>query len=255
MSPAGTDPFADDGAGIPEGIRTTSPPAEWATRVVLVRHGQAACNVEGVVGGRRGCSGLTELGRAQVGALADRLAGSGELAGADALYTSRLPRAIETAELLAPALERWREGPPLEVVADCDLCELHPGEADGLRWEEVAARFSKPDWDVDPGAPVAPGGESWTGFVDRASAAVRRVADAHPGGLVVVACHAGVIEATMLRFLGAGGGRPRLRLPTLHASLTVWERTLDGAPGPGSPSGGGRWQLQRYNDAGAARSV
>lgn len=236
-------------ARVPAGVRTVAAPAQRATRVVLVRHGEAACNVEGVVGGRTGCTGLTERGRSQVDALARRLATSGELAGAAALYASLLPRAVETAGLLAPALDRWRDGPPLEIVPDCGLCELHPGEADGLRWEEFAARFAVPDWDVDPEAPLAPGGESWSGFVDRAAGAVARVADAHPGGLVVVACHAGVIEATVVRFLGIGGGRHRLGLRTRHASLTVWERLPD-AGAPGAPGGSARWLLERYNDAG-----
>ena len=35
----------------PAGVRTTSPGAPDATRIVLVRHGEAICNVEGVVGG------------------------------------------------------------------------------------------------------------------------------------------------------------------------------------------------------------
>ena len=60
--------------------------------------------MSGVCGGPIGCQGLTELGRRQVTSLRDRLALTGELAGADALYASVLPRAIETAELLAPAL-------------------------------------------------------------------------------------------------------------------------------------------------------
>ena len=225
------------GGPIPPGVRTAPPPVPGGTRVVLVRHGEAACNADGIVGGRRGCTGLTEQGAAQVDALARRLAASGEMAGVDALYASFLPRAIETAELLAPALDRWRDGPPLDVVPDCDLCELHPGAADGLRWEEFAARFGEPRWDEDPSHPLAPGGESWTEFVDRSARAVERVGDAHPGGLVVVACHAGVVESTMLRFLGIP--LTRLKLRTAHASLTEWERD------PAS----GRWRLLRYNDA------
>ena len=66
-------------------------------------------------------------------------------------------------------------------MTDCDLCELHPGEADGLDLGEFLARFAEPDWDVDPARPLAPGGESWLGFVERASAAVcADVADASP---------------------------------------------------------------------------
>ncbi len=233
----------------PEGIRTVSDTSVSATRLVLVRHGEAVCNVTGICGGRKGCSGLTDLGVRQVQLLSDRLLLTGELSGAAALYASALPRAIETAEILAPALVAGvgrtlvagdgpdQRGPP-PVTVDCDLCELHPGEADGLSWGEFADRFGDPDWDEDPDRPIAPGGESWTGFVNRAAAALEAVATRHPGELVVVACHAGVIEASMLALLPVVGGRQgaRLQLRTRHASLTSWE-LVDG-----------RWRLLGYND-------
>jgi probable phosphoglycerate mutase len=162
----------------------------------------------------------------------------GELAGADALYTSVLARSIETASIIAPGL-----APHPAPVADCDLCELHPGEADGLSWEEFRVRYGEPDWDADPDSAVAPGGESWTGFVRRASDAVARATQAHPGGLVVVVCHAGVIESTLLSFLPVAVHRGRLRLPTQHTSLTEWEL---------GPLG---WRLMRYNDAAHLHTV
>jgi len=221
----------------PPGVRTTSPRRNGVTRVVLVRHGEAVCNVEGVIGGIRGCTGLTANGAYQARLLADRLGRTGELAGVGALYASVLPRAVETAEILAPALDLWREGPPLEVVSDDGLSELRPGAADGLTWGEYASRFPEPDWDADPTQLLAPGGESWAGFVERAAAAVRAIADSHPGELVVMACHAGIVEATVLRFLPADRKTIRLGLRTEHASLTVWERFA------------GRWSLRRYNDA------
>ena len=221
----------------PAGVRTIPPESgSSATRLVLVRHGEAVCNTTGVCGGPRGCSGLTETGVAQVSQLRDRLVATGELSGA-ALYASVLPRAVETANIVSGALAPPGEGAP-EVRADCGLCELHPGEADGLTWGEYAARFDQPDWDVDPDTPLAPGAESWTTFVARASGALEDVAARHPGGLVVVATHAGVIEASMLAFLPIAGGRDgaRLGLRTRHASITTWEVDV------------GRWRLLGYND-------
>jgi broad specificity phosphatase PhoE len=227
---------------VPAGIRTIGPRPSEATRMVLVRHGEAVCNVSGVCGGPLGCAGLTDLGRRQVALLADRLALTGELAGADALYASVLPRAIETAELLAPALvapdaEGERAKPPVPIL-ECGLCELHPGEADGLGWSEFTERFGSLDWDADPHEPIAPGGESWAGFVNRVSGALDTLSARQVGQLVVVACHAGVIEASLLAKLPVAGGLEgaRLQLRTNHASLTTWE------------VGGGRWRLLGYND-------
>lgn len=219
----------------PEGIRTLSDPAPDAARLVLVRHGQGEVNVVGRIGGVEGCRGLTAQGRRQVDALATRLVETGELGEVDALYASVLPRAVETAELLQPGLPRVRE-----VVEDCDLCELHPGEADNLIWEEFAATYGVPDWDVDPAAPFAPGGESWTSFVDRSSGALARLAGKHRGERIVVATHAGVIEASVIAFLHRRDPAlpmPRLRLRTEHASMTEWEFSDEG------------WRLLRYNDA------
>ena len=199
------------------------PPEEGATRIVLVRHGEAECNLNRVIGGPKGCTGLTPLGRSQVAALADRLYESGELRQATALYSSVLPRATETANRLRPVV-----GPGPEALGPvrerCDLCELHPGDADGMEWSEMVETFSVPDWDKDPTVPIAPGGESWSEFVARASGAVRDVVRQHPGELVVAAVHAGVIEATMIAFLGVSPEVYRRGWVRIgHASMTEWE--------------------------------
>jgi probable phosphoglycerate mutase len=206
--------------------------------VVLVRHGQAVCNVEGVVGGPKGCHGLSELGRRQVSALAEILTASGELRRAEALYASVLPRAIETAELLRPSIGPVGLLP--RILEQDDLCELHPGESDGMTWTEVIDTFGVPDWDVDPTTPIAPSGESWATFVPRAAGAVRAIAERHPGAQVVLAVHAGVIEATLIAFLGIGlpvSRRGWLRIQ--HASVTEWEFVPDQD----------RWVLLRFNEA------
>jgi probable phosphoglycerate mutase len=222
--------------GVPAGVRRVFAPVAGSTRVVLVRHGEAVCNVSGIVGGEVGCTGLTDLGRRQVSALAARLTATGELAGATALYASVLPRAIETATIVRPAIGDGS----LAITQDCSLCELHPGEADGLGWQEVVDRFGVPEWDTNPDLLIAPGGESWTGFVTRASGAVQALAERHPGEQVVAAVHAGVIESTVIAFLQlppAASRRGWARI--VHASLTEWEWVPTQS----------RWVLIRFNDA------
>ena len=202
---------------------------------MLVRHGEAVCNVNGIVGGARGCTGLTELGRARSRPWRTGSPSPGSCE-ATALYSSTLPRAIETAELLRPFLGDGR----LEIAQDRALRELDPGQADGLTWQEVIDRFGVPEWDTDPGCLIAPGGESWTGFVARVADAVQALAERHPGELVVAAVHAGVIEATMISFLQIPPEAHRRGWARiLHASLTEWEWV------PGEA----RWVLLRFNDA------
>ena len=212
---------------------------EGVTRLVLVRHGEAQCHVEQVVGGTKGCSGLSDLGRRQADALRRRLARTGELDGADVLYASTLPRAVETAEAIAPAL-----GNPA-VKQDEDLCELDPGEADGITWEEFRERYT---WAGEAAAtsatvyrPMAPGAESWARFSERVGAALHRLADDHTGQTVVVACHGGVIMGSFHAF----GQLPlvyRFLFDIDNTSLTEWRRHPAG-------SSEQRWTLTRFNDA------
>ena len=100
-----------------------------------------------------------------------------------------------------------------------------------MTWQEVIDQFGVPEWDTDPDRLIAPGGESWTGFVARAGAAVQALAERHPGELVVAAVHAGVIEATMIDFLDIpplASRRGWARI--LHASVTEWEWVAGALP-------------------------
>jgi 2,3-bisphosphoglycerate-dependent phosphoglycerate mutase len=200
-----------------------------SARLVLVRHGEPVAATLGIVGGPTGDTGLTSLGRQQVTALAERLAASGELDGTEALYASTLPRARETAELLAPALGG------LAVRVRHDLREHDPGELDGLLWEEATKRYPLPDFAVEPNRVVAPGGESLIGFHERARATLRELADQHANETVVIACHGGIVAAGVGMVFGIPT-RERVFLPTRYSSMTELELTRRG------------WRLGRYND-------
>jgi len=206
--------------------------AQPETTIILVRHGESQVTVDQMVGGHEACSGLSKRGRRQAEALRDRLLASGLLREATALYASILTRAVETAEVIAPAVGSGR----LAVEERCELCELHVGEGDGLPWEEFTRVYGRPAWDRDPFVPLSPGSESWGSFVERASAGLQRVADDHVGEQVVVVCHGGVIEASFSAWgrMEPGSG---WRLKPENTGLTIWSRDE-----------GGAWILGRFND-------
>jgi probable phosphoglycerate mutase len=201
------------------------------TRIVLIRHGEAQSAVDGVIGGHRGCTGLSELGRRQAEALRDRLDRTGELADAAHLYASALPRAIETAEVIAPALGS------LPIESRCELCEVHAGEEiDGLSWVEARRRYPALTMATDPFVPWSPGSETWAEFVVRVGTQLRRLVTEHEGETVVVACHGGVVDASFRAF-GAIPIQHRLNTEMVNSSMTEWRLVEDGA-----------WRLYRYND-------
>ncbi len=214
----------------PAGIRTIGEIPESATRLVLVRHGQALANVEGFFGGPTGCSGLSALGHSQAQALGAKWQREGLYQDADLLVSSTLLRAEQTAEHLAQVLGGVTRLAPRE-----DLCELHPGAADTLTWQQYEQRFGGVNWDEDATTPIAPGGESWAAFTSRVVGALTRLAEEFPAKTVIVATHAGVIESSMLHFVYGGPETRRLGLRTDHCSVTEWA-AFDGT-----------WFLVRYN--------
>jgi probable phosphoglycerate mutase len=223
-------------------VTSAEPAPPEPTRLVLIRHGESRSTVDRVVGGHEGCGGLTDRGVLQAKALSERLARTGELAGAAALLTSVLPRAIQTAEIIAPALGG------MTAEQRCELCEIHPGEGDGLTWEEFGARY-RPEGlaSGNPFSQMAPGGESWGSFFVRVGEALLRAASDHAGETIVVVCHGGVIEGSF-----AALGQLPLRRPfdvrVENTSLTEWSYH----PAEGDFGNAGhrlaRWRLDRFND-------
>ncbi|HEY6747339.1 MAG TPA: histidine phosphatase family protein [Mycobacteriales bacterium] len=208
------------------------------TRIVLVRHGQSQAQDRRFVGGHDGCTGLSDLGRRQVGALASRLAESGELAGATALYASVMARAVETAQILAPALG------DLEVRPECAFCESHPGrEADGLSWDEFNQRWPLAVEEWTPRTRRDPGSESYEEMRDRVVGRLGALVERHEGETVVVACHGGVVMHSMFHWLELDPVRARTRawLNPVNSSITEW-RLAD------HPYWGSGVELVRFND-------
>lgn len=208
-----------------------------ATELYLVRHGEAAANVQPVIGGMRGDAGLTARGREQALLLQARL--EDRRMRADRLVSSTLPRALETAAYVARALR-------LPVLHDEGLHELRPGDADGLTVEQWRARHRAGEelpGARDPYREFSPGGESWATFLARAGGALSRLVARYPDETVVAVCHAGIVEASFAVAYGLGPGAARVASAPLNTSLTHWRHQPD--PPPGEPT----WTLVSFNDA------
>lgn len=198
---------------------------------MLVRHGESRATIERFVGGPRSCTGLTDRGRLQAEALRNRLS-AGHDVEATALFASNFPRALETANIIAPSIGA------LPVSVDSGWGEHDPGpDCDGMTYDEFIERFGVPRWDGDPHDVVYPGGETISQFHDRVMEALRRTVRQHEGGTVVIACHAGVIDAVMRNTLHMHQ-TGKFELHTQNTSLTELLHVQ-----------GSKWRLLRYNDS------
>lgn len=202
-----------------------------STRLVLIRHGESRATIERFVGGPRSCTGLTDHGRRQAEALRNRLS-AGHDVEANALFSSNFPRALETANIIAPSVGS------LPVSMDSGWGEHDPGpDCDGMTYDEFIERFGMPRWDGDPHDVVYPGGETISQFHDRVMETLRRTVLKHEGGTIVIACHAGVIDAVIRQTLHMHQ-TGKFELHTQNTSLTELVHVQ-----------GSKWRLVRYNDA------
>ena len=158
---------------------------QQATRVLAIRHGETAWNVDTRIQGQLDVP-LNDIGRWQAHRLA--LAVSDE--GIDAVYASNLLRAMQTAQAVAAGTGR-------EIVTDPGLRERGFGVFEGLTYAEIQQRFPEMSerWRKRDPTFGAPGGETLRDFFDRSVATVTRLALAHPGQTIAVVSHGGVMDA------------------------------------------------------------
>jgi phosphoserine phosphatase len=153
------------------------------TTIFLARHGESDWNVEKRFQGHSDRP-LTERGREQAHALAD-LVGTEKI---DAIYTSPLSRARETAEIIAS-----RAG--LEAVSLPELREVDTGSWSGLSRADVETRFPEGFARWRSGGSGWENGESYEEMAKRVIGALRKIAEDHPDDRVLVISHGGPIRA------------------------------------------------------------
>lgn len=165
-------------------------------RLILVRHGETVGNSSIRYFGRTDVP-LSDLGRAQMLAVAKWLEPNLQINQFDAVFASPLCRATEGARLIA--------GASASVVEIEQFVEVDFGLFEGLTAEEIRARhpieFERWNRDrLDPGF-IYPRGESRAAFVERVGAGIQRVLelyDATASNALIVA-HRGVIRAITQR--------------------------------------------------------
>lgn len=160
------------------------------TTILLARHGESDWNRDRRWQGHADRP-LTNLGREQARALADRLAAA-EL---DAVYSSDLERARETAAIVA-------EPHQLPVKELPDLREVDVGSWSGLTRAEAEERFPNAFRRWAEGGEGWDDGETYEQLSERVVGAVLAIAARHPRERVLLVAHGGSIRAVHAAALG-----------------------------------------------------
>jgi len=181
-------------------------PAAAETAVLelyLARHGQTDWNLKKKIQGSTD-NKLNATGQDQARALGVKLAG----VALDAVYTSGLVRAKETAAIAVPGLAATAL-PALNERSFGKFEGIAEDKADPALLEEFKARSADPEDSLD-------GGESLASQAERVAAAVAEIRAAHPSGRILIVSHGGVTPLILAALLG---------MPPAEARATIAQAT------------------------------
>ncbi|MCP4537672.1 MAG: MSMEG_4193 family putative phosphomutase [Chloroflexi bacterium] len=201
------------------------------TRLLLIRHATNDLQKDGVLAGWTPGVHLSQAGRAQAEALAQRLA----TVEIKAFYASPLERTQETAEIVAAPHE-------LPVVTRDGLGEVRFGRWTGESLDKLRRRKLWRAVQFAPSGARFPGGESFYEMQTRIVTELEALRGKHPKQTIAAVSHADVIKAAVAHYAGVHLDLFQ-RLIISPASLTVL--MLEG-PMP---------RLICMNDTGHLRSV
>jgi probable phosphoglycerate mutase len=197
------------------------------TTFYLIRHGETDWNLHGRWQGHTDIQ-LNEDGRAQAQRLAARL--RAERARFDAIYSSDLQRAWETASVIGAALHLA----PLPLPA---LREINVGSWSGLTSAEVRAQDGEMYARYKSGEDVPRGGgERFLDLYTRVVAAIEQLAEQQPGRTLAIFTHGGPVRALLMHAARDKDGLEVRHVPIGNTSISLLI---------GDRSG---WDLGRIND-------
>lgn len=158
--------------------------------ILLIRHA-AHAQLGNVLSGRTGDVPLSAAGCAQAERLARRLGNE----GLDAVQTSPVRRARDTAQVLAAAANLS------EDLAE-PLNEIDFGAWSGRTFDALEADQDWQAWNTRRGEAVPPGGEPMRAVQQRVLAHLRAAARHASGAVIAMVSHADVIRAAVAGILG-----------------------------------------------------
>ena len=186
-----------------------------STRILAIRHGETAWNVDTRIQGHLDIP-LNDTGLQQARWLARALA---ERDAVHAIYASDLARAHLTAQTIAQAMG-------LGVTAHRGLRERAFGDFQGRTFAEIEAelpehahhwRKRSPEW-TPPGA-----GESLIALRDRVLTTVNELASRHVGEQIVLVAHGGVMDVLYRAATRLDLQAPRTwQLPNTAVNRLLW---------------------------------
>jgi 2,3-bisphosphoglycerate-dependent phosphoglycerate mutase len=194
-------------------------------KLIAVRHGETEWNAELREMGHLD-SPLTPLGIQQAQALGHRL----KNLGFDALYSSDLGRAVQTAEIIGRICDK-------PVQLNSSLRERHMGVFQGLTRQEISEKYPEQmaAYERIGFLDLIPGGETAQERTDRSVRILTEIASRHPEQTVVVVTHGGFLTGFLGFVLGIPFSNGR-RYRKENASFNAFEYL--------EPN----WYLQTWND-------
>ncbi len=158
----------------------------------LIRHGQTEWNKAHRFQGQLD-SPLTPVGVRQAAALAKRL----QSVSFDAIYSSDLNRAYQTAKIIAVS-----HGKP--IIKDQRLRERCYGIFQGLTRPEISDKYSEfyQAYKQDAFKFIIPGAESSEEIVERTMSCLNELAEKHLGQRILIVSHGGIIGRFLRMVLG-----------------------------------------------------
>jgi broad specificity phosphatase PhoE len=157
------------------------------TRLLLIRHAEVEVRYHRIFGGTIDMN-LSPRGHEQARLLAKFL----RHRKLDAIYASPMKRVQQT---LVPFLH----GGAAQQTILKDLREVDFGDWTGLNWEQVAEKFNllTHEWLEHIEQGILPNGENGEQFRGRVGPCLHQIIESHPGQIVGVFCHGGVVRMVL----------------------------------------------------------